>query len=103
MEANDTSTAAQDGGMTLRKAWAIYAASLLVIAGLASLEWVGAVIGTYLALGFVMTRIVMGGLIEWHPVYNTLANVFSAKVGMFFLWPIRMFILLFQISVNRAL
>ncbi|MGH6639667.1 MAG: hypothetical protein ACREBY_13835 [Polaromonas sp.] len=57
----------------------------------------------YVGFGFVMTRYVMRDLIEFHPMYNTVANVFSAKIWMFLLWPIQMFILLFKLTVNGAL
>ncbi len=36
----------------------------------------------YLCCGFVMTRVVMRRLVEWHPVYNTLQTVTSAKLGI---------------------
>lgn len=47
-----------------------------------------------------MTKVVMGGLIEWHPMYNTIANVFSEKIRMFFMWPLTMAVLLIKMSVN---
>ena len=50
-----------------------------------------------------MTRIVMRGLIEWHPNYNTLHNVVSAKLSMFVLWPIQMPALLFKLMVNKVM
>lgn len=56
----------------------------------------------YLCCGFVMTRVVMRRLVEWHPVYNTLQTVTSAKLGMFALWPIQMLSLLFKLGVNKA-
>ena len=75
------------------------------------LIWVGAMAlpkvpqGTvvYLVAGFVMTRYVMRGVVEFHPVYSTVANVFSAKIWMFLLWPVSMLILLFKLTVNSAL
>jgi hypothetical protein len=50
-----------------------------------------------------MTKVVMGGLIEWHPMYNTIANGFSEKIRMFFMWPLTMAILLIKMSVNKVL
>jgi len=57
----------------------------------------------YLAMGFALNRIVLRGLIEWHPVYNTLRNVSRAKLGMMLLWPIRYPVLFFQLLVSKHL
>lgn len=89
--------------MGLGMAWGIYAASIAFMWGLVALQWFGFAFTAYLVIGFVMTRIVMRNLIEWHPIYNTVGNVFSAKVWMFLLWPLRMLILLFQLTTNRVL
>ena len=89
--------------MGLGMAWVVYLAAMLI--------WVAAMaipklpLGTlvYFAAGFVMTRYVMRGIMDFHPVYNTIGNVFSAKVSMFLLWPLSMLLLLFKLSVNAAL
>jgi hypothetical protein len=57
----------------------------------------------YLVSGIVMARVVMRRLVEWHPVYNTLHNLVSAKLGMVALWPFQMLSLLVKLGINRAL
>lgn len=88
--------------MTLLKATAIYAGAILLHVVLFYIL-LDAVAFAYLACGFVMTRVVMRGLIEWHPNFNTLDNVFSAKMSMFVLWPIQMPSLLFKLMVNKVM
>lgn len=89
--------------MDLGMAWMIYIAALLLWIGTLILPVGPAFLPIYLVSGFVMTRYVMRGLIEFHPVHNTIANVFSAKLWMFLLWPIQMVVLLFKLTVNSAL
>lgn len=89
--------------MGVGTAWLVYLAALGLWLGALSLSWGGVAVIVYLAAGFVMTRVVMRGLIEFHPVHNTIANVFSAKIWMFLLWPIQMLVLLLKLSVNRVL
>lgn len=103
----ESGEAAGDVFMGLGKAWMIYlgaallwAASLQMASGTVT-GWITVLI--YLASSLVMTRYVMRNLIEFHPVHNTVDNVFSAKVWMFLLWPIRMPVLLFKLTVNRSL
>lgn len=88
--------------MSLVTAWAAYLGSVLALALLGKLSFsVG--VGLYLIVGFVMTRIVMPRLIQWHPTYDTLYNVTSAKLWMFVLWPFQMISLLFRLTVNKVL
>lgn len=54
-------------------------------------------------IGIYMSRSVVRRLVEWHPTYNTLQNVFSAKMRMVFFWPWDMLVLLFKLSINRVL
>lgn len=92
--------------MTLLKAAVIYAAAILIHVVLFNIlpeKLLPGIGWVYVACGFVMTRIVMRGLIEWHPNYNTLDNVFSAKVSMFLLWPFQMPALLFKLMVNKVM
>jgi len=92
--------------MTLLKAVAIYAAAILVHVVLFKIlpqNLLSGIAWVYVASGFVMTRIVMRGLIEWHPHYNTLDNVFSTKLSMFVLWPLQMPMLLFKLMVNKVM
>lgn len=88
--------------MSLLKAGGIYAAAIGL--HLALFQFAPEVTTfLYLATGFVMTRYVMRGLVEWHPNYNTLNNVVGAKLKMFALWPIQMAILLVKLAFNRLL
>lgn len=92
--------------MTLLKAAGIYSAAVLIHIALFKIlpeNLLAGVAWVYVASGFVMTRIVMRGLIEWHPNYNTLHNVVSAKLSMFVLWPIQMPALLFKLMVNKVM
>lgn len=89
--------------MTLGRAWMIYFMALLIWVGVALIPKVPVGTLVYLACGFVMTRYVMRGVMEFHPVYSTVANVFSAKIWMFLLWPLSMFMLLFKLTVNSTL
>jgi len=57
----------------------------------------------YLAEGFVLNRLVLRRLVEWHPMYNTIANVSSAKLGMMVFWPIRYPILFVRIGIATHL
>jgi hypothetical protein len=57
----------------------------------------------YLACGVVLNRIVLRGLIDWHPVYNTLGNVSKAKVHMLLSWPLAYPRLFVQILIDRYL
>ena len=88
--------------LSLALAWSYYGAAVLVNV-LAWKIYIPALFYLYLAAGFLMTRFVMQRLVEWHPVYNTVHNVFSAKLGMFFLWPFKMLSLLLKLSVNKVL
>jgi hypothetical protein len=103
-EVNEASadTSEAEPSMTLLKAASIYAAAILVHIVLIKF-WPDGIVLAYLMSGFVMTRIVMRGLIEWHPNYNTLDNVVSGKMSMFALWPIQMASLLFKLMFNKVM
>lgn len=87
----------------LGAAWLACLVAGLAMFGLVSLTWYTAAFWTYLGCGFVMSRFVMRRLIEFHPVNHTIANEFSAKIGMFLFRPVRMPILLFKLTANRVL
>ena len=95
--------------MTTGKAITLYAAGFFVMVLLLMLVTRidafpgGIAFFAYLIIGFLLNRIVLRGLIEWHPMYNTLANVSSAKLGMMLLWPIRYPVLFFQLLVSKHL
>jgi len=57
----------------------------------------------YLAFGYVLNRVVLRNLIEWHPMYNTIENVSGAKLSSFFLWPFSYASLFFKLAVNKVL
>lgn len=88
--------------LTLLQGWGCFYAGL-VIMGISA--WIGFRMGAimYLAIGIFMSRFVMRRLIEWHPNYNTLYNVVSAKIWMVLLWPVRMLMLLLQLTANKVL
>ncbi len=97
--------------MTIGKGWLYYLGGLvlllvlLTIGGMArtsSIVWFIAVIG-YFVIGFVLNRVVLRGLIQWHPVYNTVENVSKGKLGMLLVWPIRYPTLLLKLMVVKHL
>lgn len=90
-------------GMSLGTAWMIYFAGLLVLLGILVIPVGPLYLPIYLIIGFIMTRFVMRGVVEFHPVYNTVANMFSAKIWMFLLWPLSMGILLFKLTINSSM
>lgn len=88
--------------MPLWQAWAYFVASLVINYQLARFSLASEYV-LYLVTGIFMSRYVMRRLIAWHPVYNTLENVFSAKIGMVLFWPLQMFSLLFKLSLSSVL
>lgn len=106
---SDAETQSAAPAMTTGKAIMIYAGAVAILFALIALTanfdaipgivaWVG-----YFLLGFSLNRVVLRGLIEWHPVYNTLKNVASAKLWMLFLWPLKYPGLFFQLLVSKHL
>lgn len=100
--ADDAPTQVNEPSLTLVQGWGYYGASWL---GLVTLIWLAPTAGVlgYLAIGVFMSRFVMRRLVQWHPQYNTLHNVVSAKFWMVLLWPWRMLVLLVQLSANHLL
>lgn len=105
----DADVAQQQPEMTTGKAIGIYSAMLIaeivLITLAAKTSWFPGIIAfiAYFIFGFMLNRVVLRGLIEWHPTYNTLENVSSAKLGMMGLWPIRYPGLFFQLLVSKHL
>jgi len=100
--------AQQQPEMTTGKGIKLYLAMLaaeIILIGLTGFPWFPGSIAfiAYFVFGFMLNRIVLRGLIEWHPMYNTLENVSSAKLSMMGLWPIRYPVLFFQLLVNKHL
>jgi hypothetical protein len=95
--------------MTIGKGFGIYTALLAVLIVLIKLS--GSLSGFpgiipfafYLVAGFMLNRIVLRGLIEWHPVYNTLDNVSSGKLRSLILWPLVYPSLFFKLGVVKHL
>ncbi|AOJ95402.1 hypothetical protein V6G44_003834 [Burkholderia multivorans] len=101
--------AVQGGGglMSLGKAFGFYMAAVValiagaVIAGISKAVIVYFVV--YFACGIFLNRTVLRNLITFHPVYNTLHNVFSTKVRALIFWPISYLVLIGKIAVVRAI
>lgn len=90
-------------GLTLLQGWGYYGAGCASLSVLLLFKSFDVGVFGYLAIGVFMSRFVMRRLVEWHPQYNTLHNVVSAKIWMVLLWPWRMLLLLIQLSANRVL
>jgi hypothetical protein len=99
----------QEYVISLRKSIAIYAAFVFLIIIFLGLtfktSWFPGVITffAYIGFGFYLNRVVLRGLISWHPTYNTLENVSRAKLSSFFFWPFSYATLFFQLAVNKIL
>lgn len=57
----------------------------------------------YLAFGFIMNRFLLRGLVEWHPLYNTLDNVSGSKLSHFIFWPIAYPVLFCKLGITKYL
>jgi hypothetical protein len=95
--------------MTLGKGVGIYTmflVGMVVLVSLASaLSWFSGVIPfcTYFVFGYLMNRLVLRGLVEWHPVYNTLENVSRSKLRSLIFWPLSYPGLFFRLAVVKHL
>lgn len=96
-------------GMTTGKGFLIYMSLLLAEFGFfllaVSTGWFPGILAalSYLVCGFLLNRIVLRELVDWHPMYDTLHNVSSAKLGMLQLWPIRYPVLFFRLLAYKYL
>jgi hypothetical protein len=98
--------------MTIGKSWLFYFACIV---GVLLLSFLGAAtvfhdgagilffLILYLVAGFIMNRLVLRGLIKWHPMYNTIENVSRGKLGMLFGWPVQYPVLFFKLLVVKHL
>lgn len=106
---SDGEVQAQATQMTVGKGFGIYAALLaafIVLVKLAgAFSWFPGVIPflAYFVFGFIMNRLVLRGLIEWHPVYNTVENVSGSKLRALIFWPISYPSLFFKLGVIKHL
>lgn len=106
---SDGEVQTQVAQMTVGKGVGIYAALLvgfIVLVKLAgAVSWFSGTIPffAYFVFGFIMNRLVLRGLIEWHPVYNTIENVSSSKLRSLIFWPISYPALFFKLGVIKHL
>lgn len=56
-----------------------------------------------IAAGIYLNRKVLGKIVEWHPMYDTLEGVASDKLRFFIFWPVSYLALFSRIIVNRVL
>jgi uncharacterized membrane protein len=91
--------------MALLVGWLVLGSLFGVVAGSLGNDAIGKnfFFLTYFICGFVMNRVVLRGLIEWHPVYNTLYNVSRSKLKYLIFWPIAYPILFFRLAVVKHL
>jgi hypothetical protein len=106
---SDGEVQTQVAQMTVGKGIGIYAALLVglivlrMLAGFVS-ESPGVIaFFAYFVFGFVMNRVVLRGLIEWHPVHKTIENVYSTKLRFLIFWPIAYPVLFFKLGVIKHL
>ena len=82
---------------------AVFIAFLAIAIGVSSelLGWLAFFI--YCGCGIYLNRVVLRGLIEWHPMYNTVDNVSRAKLSQAACWPISYLLLFFRLGINKVL
>ena len=56
----------------------------------------------YLAVGFVLSHKIMRQM-EFHPIYDTLGNISSAKLWSFLLWPLAYLMLMSRLFITKIL
>jgi len=95
--------------MPMSRALLLYLACLLVFMLVlmlrAGVDWLSSWVPilAYLGVGIFLNRTVLRSLIAWHPVYNTLQNVASAKCRQMLLWPFSYPALFIQLGVAKHL
>lgn len=62
----------------------------------------GGVLG-YFLIGIFLNIVLLRRLIEWHPMYDTIDNVSSAKLSAIAFWPISYPILFFKLFIAQYL
>ncbi|MDU3756561.1 MAG: hypothetical protein E7G34_24240 [Klebsiella pneumoniae] len=106
---SDMETGGSVQSVSLRKSIGIYVLCIMIMMLLfnlgAKFTWFPGIITliTYFLLGFLLNRIVLRRLIEWHPVYNTVANVSRAKLSAFLFWPLSYLFLFIRLIINKVL
>lgn len=93
--------------LKLRYAFIIYTAALILLFTLfaicqSGVSWWLFFIG-YLVIGVALNHLILKRIVEWHPMYNTIDNVASAKLKAVLFWPISYLFLLISITINKVL
>jgi hypothetical protein len=103
----DDASRGTEGLMSLGKAFMIYGCAIvaLIVGAVAAsaAKWPLLYFAVYFACGVFLNRTVLRNLITYHPVYNTLGNVFSTKVRALVFWPLSYLMLMTKIAVVRAI
>lgn len=60
-------------------------------------------VGAYLALGFLLNRLVLRNLVQWHPMTNNLQTVTNSKIWALIAWPFAYGMLLVRMFINWLL
>lgn len=89
--------------MSLGRAWIIYLFLLLITSLTVLTGFVFLTIPVYLVCGIYLNRGVLRKLIGWHPVYNTLENVYSTKMKLMLFWVITYPILFLKLWISRVI
>ncbi|MGS0742494.1 hypothetical protein ACVBEF_11760 [Glaciimonas sp. GG7] len=106
---SDAEVQARVAQMTISKGVGIYVMLLIGLFSLIKLAsvftWFPGEIAfiAYFVFGFIMNRLVLRRLIEWHPIYNTLENVSGSKLRSLIFWPIAYLVLFFKLGVVKHL
>ena len=104
--AETNQAASQSGVMPLVTALGYYGipwAALIVGMVAASLtKWPLLFFIGYIGAVVFLNRTGLRNLVRWHPMYNTLDNVFKAKVVHVLFWPLSYLSLIVKIAVVRA-
>lgn len=84
-----------------------YFAVLIIFAAIATLMWTSPIkfywiVLPYLIAGIILNRFVLRHF-KWHPIYNTLQNVASAKMAYVIAWPLLYLQLIFKLLVVKYL
>lgn len=100
----------ENGAMAITTGIKYYLGSLIIfIISLAPLYlsthdvFIGIALIAYISCGILLNRTILRNLIEFHPVYNTLDNVFRYKWNMIVIWPIGYMFLLLKLSANKII
>lgn len=88
--------------ISIGKAFLIYLLCIAVAIGSGFINWIFFIV-VYIVCGIYLTKWILPKLVEWHPMYNTVQNVFEAKMGFIFLWFVQYPVLFFKLAVTKYL